>query len=170
MSLARLKNRLLARAFTVFPSLAERWGRGLAADRGAIPWDSPRKPLREATLALVTTGGVHLKTQPPFDMTDPNGDPSFRELPVDTPQASLVITHVYYDHRDAEEDLNLIFPVERLRELVERGALGALNPLAFGLMGHIDGPHLGTLRKETAPAIARKLADAKVDYALLVPA
>ncbi|MBT1074261.1 hypothetical protein KJB29_03135 [Geobacter grbiciae] len=170
MGLSRLKNRLLARVFTAFPSLAERWGRRLAMHGGEIPWSEPRKPLREAVVALVTTGGVHLTTQEPFDMTDPNGDPTFREVPVDAPRESLTITHDYYNHRDAERDLNLVFPAERLREMVEKGALGRLHGTAYSFMGHIDGPHLLTLRKKSAPEVARRLAEAKVDYALLVPA
>lgn len=170
MKLSRVKNRLLARLFTRFPSFAERWGEGLSAEKGEIPWAEPNKPLREAVLAIVTTGGVHLKSQQPFDMTDPAGDPSFREVPVDTPRELLTITHDYYDHRDAERDLNLIFPAERLGELAAAGALGALHPVAYGLMGHIEEPHLETLRRETAPEIAHRLARAGVDYALLVPA
>lgn len=170
MPFTRLKNRLLARIFTSFPSLAERWGLGLAFNISDIPWTEPQKPLKEAVLALVTTGGVHLKTQKPFNMADPNGDPTFREIPADTSFDLLTITHDYYDHRDADRDLNLVLPLQRLREMVEVGALKALHPVAYGFMGHIDGPHLKTLREETAPAIARKLALAKVDYALLVPA
>lgn len=170
MSFTRLKNRFLARIFTSFPSLAERWGRRLDANISVIPWTEPQKPLEEAVLALVTTGGVHLKTQQPFNMADPNGDPTFREIPADTSFDLLTITHDYYDHRDAERDLNLVLPLQRLQELVESGALGVLHTPAYSLMGHIDGPHLKTLQEETAPTIARKLADAKVDYALLVPA
>lgn len=170
MGRARLKNLVLARIFTVFPGLAAQWGKGLARDSSEIPWIAPRKPLREAVLALVTTGGVHLRSDTPFDMSDPNGDPTFREIPVDLQAELLTITHDYYDHRDAEKDLELVLPVRSLRELVERGALGALHPIAYGLMGHIDGPHLETLRQRTAPEIARRLAEAGVDYALLVPA
>lgn len=170
MPFLRFKNRILARIFTAFPSLAAQWGRRLAMNTCEVPWAEPGKPLLEAVLALVTTGGVHLKSQNPFNMADPNGDPTFREIPVDTPRDLLTITHDYYDHRDAEKDLNLVFPVQRLRELVEAGVLGDLHPLAYGLMGHIDGPHLHTLQEKTAPAIARKLADAGVDYALLIPA
>lgn len=170
MGSSRLKNRLLARLFTAFPSLAERWGRRLEAHEGDIPWAVPEKPLREAVLALVTTGGVHLSTHPPFDMADPNGDPTFREVPVDMPRARLTITHDYYDHRDAERDMNLVFPAQRLKELAEAGALGGLHPMAYSFMGHIAGPHLKTLQAESAPEVARRLADAKVDYALLVPA
>ncbi len=170
MDYVRLKNRVLARLFTTFPSLAARWGEGLSLDQGEIPWTAPRKPLREAVLALVTTGGVHLQSQPPFDMSDPNGDPTFREVPADTPAELLAITHDYYDHRDADRDLELVFPVRSLRELLARGALGTLHPVTFALMGHIDGPHLATLRERTAPEIARRLAAAGVDYTLLVPA
>jgi D-proline reductase (dithiol) PrdB len=168
--LLRLKNRTLARVFTAFPALAERWGKGLEANREPIPWAIPRKPLREAALALVTTGGIHLKSQPPFDMGDPHGDPTYREIPTDTPREALAITHDYYDHRDAERDLGLVLPVAELRELAEAGALGTLHPVAYSFMGHIAGPHLETLAAKTAPEVARKLAEAGLDYALLVPA
>jgi D-proline reductase (dithiol) PrdB len=165
-----MKNLIMARIFTAFPELAARWGRQLAMHAGEIPWNKAEKPLREAVLALVTTGGVHLRTQPPFKMSDPNGDPSYREIPTATPYEQLTITHDYYDHRDAERDLELVFPVQSLLELAERGVLGGLHPLAYGLMGHIEGPHLTTLQERTAPEIARRLAAAGVDYALLVPA
>lgn len=170
MGFSRLKNRTLAMLFTAFPSLAESWGKRLEMHGGEIPWAKPEKPFKEAVLALVTTAGVHLKSQPPFDMTDRNGDPTFREVPVETPREHHTITHDYYDHRDAEKDLNLVFPVERLNKMVEAGALGGLHPIVYSLMGHIDGPHLETLQERTAPEIARRLAEAGVDYALLVPA
>jgi len=170
MSSLRLKNRVLARVFTAFPSLAARWGKGLAMNSGEVPWAEPRVPLREAVLALVTTGGVHLTTQPPFDMADQAGDPSFREVPVESARELLCITHDYYDHRDAAVDLNLVYPVQRLKELEEAGALGGLHRLAYSLMGHITEPHLRELQEITAVEIARRLAGAGVDYALLVPA
>jgi len=167
---SRLKNRILARVFTAFPSLAARWGKGLVLNAGKVPWAVPRLPLRQAVVGLVTTGGVHLTTQLPFDMTDSDGDPSFRELPVDTPPGFLGITHDYYDHRDAEADLNLVYPVQRLKEMQQAGALGNLHPLAYSLMGHIDGVHLSVLQEVTAVEIARRFAKAGVDYVLLVPA
>ena len=166
----RLKNRILARVFTAFPSLAARWGKGLVMNTGEVPWVEPRLPLRQARVALVTTGGVHLKTQPPFDMTDLAGDPSFREVPVDTPDELLSITHDYYDHRDADVDLNLVFPVQRLKEIEDAGALGGLHQMAYSLMGHITEPYFRELQEKTAVEIARRLVLAGVDYVLLVPA
>jgi D-proline reductase (dithiol) PrdB len=164
------KNRLLARVYTAFPALAAAWGRRLAADSGVVPWSPVGVPLASARVALVTTGGVHHRNQPPFDMTDHNGDPSLREVHLPVHREDLVITHDYYDHRDAERDLNLVFPVERLAEIAASGAIGSLHAVAYCLMGHIDGPHLTTLVTVTAPAIARQLRTAAVDYVLLVPA
>jgi len=56
---------------------------------------------------MVTTGGVHLKTQTPFNMNDRNGDPSFRVIPRDVRKEALMITHNYYDHSDTDRDPNL---------------------------------------------------------------
>ena len=168
--MGRTWNRLMARVFTRFPSLAGRWARRLEAAPGGIPWAVPRRPLGEAVVGLVTTGGVHLRSQEPFDMDDPDGDPTFREVPVDAPRGDITITHDYYDHGDADRDLNLVLPVDRVRELVDRGVVGGLHPRAYAFMGHITGPHLVTLVRETGPEVARRLRDAAVDYALLVPA
>ncbi len=168
MSLLRT---LAARLFAAFPWLTKRW---LAAHPQAVeadvPWTPLRRPLAECTLVVITTGGVHLADQAPFDMTDPDGDPSFRVLLEDAPATSLRITHDYYDTRDARRDLNLVYPVERLRELVAAGRLAGLARAHVGLMGHVDGPHVATLRARTAPAVAELVRGLPADVALLVPA
>ncbi|HMQ30569.1 MAG TPA: glycine/sarcosine/betaine reductase selenoprotein B family protein [Chloroflexaceae bacterium] len=157
---------LLSRA----PALARLWGRGFAAvPAGEAPFAPLRKPLRECRLALVTTGGVHLRSQRPFDMGDSRGDPSFRAIPADTPAAALMITHDYYDHAAAERDLNVLFPLALGRELVARGAVGALGT-CYSFMGHIEPPHVATLVSRTAPEVARRLRQEQVDAVLLTPA
>lgn len=165
-----LKNKLFARIFTAFPALAAAWGRRLIANPDPIPWATPQVALAQARVALVTTGGVHLLDQPPFVMTDQDGDPSFREVPISSLRHQLTITHDYYDHRDAENDLNLVFPAELLQEIAGQGGIGSIHEIAYSLMGHIGGLHLPTLTDQTAPEIAQRLFAAKVDYALLVPA
>lgn len=170
MGLVSMRNRLLAKVFTAFPSLAARWARNLERNTDRVPWEEPKAPLHQATVAVVTTGGVHLRDDEPFDMKDPDGDPSYREIPIDTKPDTLVITHDYYDHADAREDIDLVLPVPSLRELASRGAVGRLHPVAYSFMGHIDGPHLDTLRRQTARAVAARLRAGAVDYALLVPA
>lgn len=169
--LLRIRNRGLAVLATAIPSLGERFAAGYHAERqeGGIPWVPVQKPLAASTIALVTTAGVHHRGQPAYDMHDHDGDPSFRELDLSLPLDSLKITHDYYDHSDADRDLNVVFPVERLRELVAVGEIGGLARHAYGFMGHITGRHLDTLKRRTAPEVAARLKRAGVDAVLLAP-
>jgi D-proline reductase (dithiol) PrdB len=171
-SFARLKNRALARLITRFPILAQRF---IAAYKpweteGEIPWVKPVKPLRQAKLALVTTSGIHHQNQPPFDMSDDDGDPSYRALDGEKLFNDFQITHDYYDHADARKDPNIIFPLERLRELAAEGILGSLAQTHYSFMGHIDGRQIVTLVEKTAREIAEKLKADQVDLVLLTPA
>jgi len=169
--LGRIKNRLLARLLTRFPALLNRvTGKIEPAVRvEETPWSQFTGPLSKARVALVTTAGVHLAGQEPFDMKDPDGDPTYRALPSDTPKEAYTITHDYYDHSDADRDLNIVFPIDRLREMAEGGEIGSLAPVNYGFMGHIDGPHIETLIKKTAPEVAARLAGDGVDVVLLTP-
>ncbi len=145
-------SRAYGQLLTRFPALARRWGKQFDAGAGDhVPFVRLRKPLHACRLALVTTGGVHLRTQPPFDMDDSRGDPTFRAIPTDTPAEQLMITHDYYDHRDAERDLNILFPLALGNELVARGALGGLGT-SYSFMGHIEPPHVETLLHCAPPA------------------
>jgi hypothetical protein len=84
-------------------------------------------------------------------------------------QASIDAFFMHHQVR-VEIDLNLIFPVERLRELVQKGVLGRLHRFGYSVMGHIENEHMRTLQEVTAVEIARRLARDGVDYVLLVPA
>ena len=134
-----------------------------------VPFARPRFPLREARVALVTTGGVHLPTQVPFDVEMKGGDVSFREIPKDTDVTTLGIAHKSdaFDQTGFRADRNLGFPLDRLREMEASGAIGRLAPRALSFMGSITSP--GRLVKEAAPAAAEILQADGVDVALLVP-
>ncbi len=131
--------------------------------QGPIPWTPLRKPWSEATVVLITTGGVHLKSDPPFHL---NSDSSFRVIPKDAQQGNLAISHQAYDRTDALKDINLVFPIERLRELERERVLGRLaaEHYGFGLMG--SARKLMPSIKE----VARRVKASGVDLALLVPA
>lgn len=169
---SRIKNRLIAKVITRFPSLAQRfitayepWESG-----EGIPWAPLRKPLSQCKLAIVTTSGIHHGAQEPFDMQDSEGDPSFRAINGATIGSNYKITHDYYDHSDAEKDLNIVFPLDRLRELQQEGVLGQLADTHYSLMGHIDGRHIVTLIESTAQQIVEKLKHDKINVVLLTPA
>ncbi len=162
-------HRWLATAYGRFPLLS-----GLAVGRWSAesdepPWSPARIPLAEASIALVTTAGVHLQRDEPFDMENREGDASFRVIPGDTAVGDLTITHDYYDHRAADGDVNCVFPIERLRELATAGRIARVAPRHIGTMGHILGAEERRLVSRTAPAIAKLLVDDGVDYVVAAP-
>ena len=128
------------------------------------------KPLAESRLALVTTAALHLPDQPAFDLALRGGDCSFRELPGDTDVGQLLIAHrsSAFNQSGALQDRNLVFPLDRFRELERQRAIGELSRRHFSFMGSITAP--GRLIAETAPAVAQKLAEDRVDAVFLVPA
>ena len=170
MSFYRLKNKLIAKIITRFPSLSERFTAAYEPWKSAdILWTEVTKPLEKCKVAVVTTAGVHQKDQEPFDMKDKDGDPSFREIDFRMGLANLMITHDYYDHSDADKDINVVFPVERLKEFEQEGIIGKLADLHYGFMGHITGRHILTLTSVTAPEVVKRLKKDKVDVVLLTP-
>lgn len=128
-----------------------------------IPWTPLRKPLEQCTVALISTGGVHLRSDRPFNL---NGDPGFRIIPKDAKSSDIAISHQAYDRTDALKDINLVFPIERLRELEAERVIGRLaeHHYGFGLMPSAEG--LMPSIKE----VARRIGESGVDLALLVPA
>ena len=129
----------------------------------AIPWVPFKHPLAEATVALIGTGGFHLCTDTPFRL---ESDASFRVIPRAATASEICITHEHYDRRDAARDLNLIFPLERLRELERERVIGRVAEEHFGF-GFTKQPE-----DYAAPAheIGRRMKLAGVHLALLVPA
>ena len=165
-----LIKRLMTAIFTL-PWVQRRWARNYRAVRMEdIPWARLSKPLSQCRVALVTSGGVLLRSDPPFIMADPDGDPSHRVIPSDTAPEALHIVHDYYDHKDADRDVNVVLPLGALRGLAAEGVIGGVGPRHYSLMGHIQGAHLTTLRERTAPEVARLLARDGVDVVLFTPA
>ncbi|MCB9898796.1 MAG: hypothetical protein H6825_12395 [Planctomycetes bacterium] len=166
-SLRKLVTKLYAR----FPSLTRWWLRRHPIETTrSVPFAPFTLPLARARLGLVTSGGVYVEGQLPFDTADPDGDPGWRPLPVDVPEERLAIAHETYDTTAALLDRNVVYPVARARELVAAGRLGALCDEHVGLMGHIDGRHLAALVERTAPAVAQHFVRQRADLVLLVPA
>ncbi len=166
-----IRNKLLAKLLTRFPSLADRAAQKVETYEVTDndPWTPVIKELSDSRLALITTAGVHLKSQEPFDMVNTDGDATFRVILNDLPVSDYAITHDYYDHSDADKDVNIVFPIDRLRELVEGSFIGSLAARHYGFMGHIDGALVDELVTKTAPAVARMLAQDMVDCVLLTP-
>ena len=135
-----------------------------------VPWTPLAKPLAKSRVAIASSAALVLPGHEPFDFeSDRGGDPTFRTVPADTRCEDLVDTHPskHFDHGDLETDRNVAFPLDRLRELAERGRIGEVAPRHLMFCGAITAP--GRLRTQTAPEAARLLAEDDVDVALLFP-
>ncbi len=170
VDLRQLKNRAAARLLTKYPVLLDQWAKSAPIITFSdTPWSPLVTKINQCRLALVTTGGVRLESQEPFDMHDPDGDPGFREIPNSASLSDLTITHNYYDGRDAEEDINIIFPIHRVADLKQAGEIKSVNHRHFSFMGHIKGHHIDTLVEKSAPKVAAALKKDDVDIVILTP-
>ena len=125
-------------------------------------------PLHESRLTFVSTAGVQPKNTMPFDTVHPVGDYTFRPVPTNSKTSDLAIHQLKYPTFGAEKDLNVIFPIERLRELVEENFIGSLTESFFSFIGYnMDAERL---EKTLAQDIADAVETEKPDVVLLAPA
>ena len=133
-----------------------------------VPLARLAKPLAKSRLTFVSTSGVQPKGTLPFDVVHPVGDYSFRRVPSTAEPVDLEIHQLKYPTVGANRDLNVIFPIERLRELAGEGVIGGLTPHFYSFIGYNMDPELleRTLAEEIAEAVVADGAEA----ALLAPA
>ena len=102
-------------------------------------------------------------------MLDPMGDSSYRIIDPGTIEENFTITHDYYDHRDANKDLNIVFPITRLAEMANAGIIRGVAKQHYSFMGHISGLNLDRLIEQTAPAVAAQCRQNQVNAVILTP-
>ncbi|GHO90716.1 D-proline reductase (dithiol) protein PrdB [Reticulibacter mediterranei] len=132
----------------------------MVMSKRCIPYTPRSRELKQSVFALVTTTGVHLRTQEPY-IEDDN---TWRLIPGDVQTADLMITHDHYDHHDADQDVNCVFPIDRLRDLAAEGIIGGINNkhLGFGFT-----QNLRDLYERAAPEMAKEIARSKADGVIL---
>ena len=116
-------------------------------------------------LAIVTTAGLHCRGDRAFSP----GDQTYRVIPSDAAPADILQSHtsIGFDRVPIMRDRNISYPVDRLRELVARGEVGALGPNGYSFMGALrDAPRV---EGETGPEVGRRLLEEGVDAALVTP-
>ena len=144
-------------------------GLGTPAD---IPWTPLAKPLSDCTVAMVSSGGVALKSDRPFDLDierrDPwFSDPCYRVIPRETVAEDIKVYHLHINAAFAEQDLNCILPLQRLAELQASGVIGRVAPSHYSYMGYTLRPQ--RLLDESVPAMISRLKQENVDAVVLVP-
>ncbi|HZO74463.1 MAG TPA: glycine/sarcosine/betaine reductase selenoprotein B family protein [Ktedonobacteraceae bacterium] len=130
--------------------------------RRCIPYTPRYKDLKESVFALITTAGVHLRSQEPFNI---EGDNSWRVIAEDVSSDQLMITHEHYDHDDADKDINCVFPLDRLREIASQGIIAGVANKHLGFMGYTQ--HFRDLYERAAPEMAKVIVRSNADGVVL---
>jgi D-proline reductase (dithiol) PrdB len=138
-----------------------------------VPWAPVSVPLSEAKVALLSTAGLSMRGDAPFDMegerrNPTRGDPSWRRIAADATSASVEVNHLHIDTGYIERDLNVALPLDRLRELVSDGSVGSMAESHYSIMGY-QGNDTSVLEEQSAPEIAAAMRGEGIDLALLAP-
>ena len=120
-------------------------------------------PLRERRVALISTAGLQVRGDRPFDV----GDDDYRIIPGDVDPADLIISHIStnFDRTGFQQDYNVMFPLARLRELAADGLVGSVAAHHYSFMGATTPETMAP----TARHLAGLLKQDRLDAALLVP-
>ena len=126
------------------------------------PWITG-PPLAKRRVALITTAGLHHRNDPPFGV----GAADYRIIPADIPASDLVMSHIStnFDRSGFQQDWNVVFPLDRLRELAREKVIGSVADYHYSFMGATDPVRM----EATARSLARIMKNDGVDAVLLVP-
>ncbi len=152
----------MARLTDLPPSLAGHLAALECATPESTPWvNGP--PLAERRVAIISTAGLQRRGEPGFAL----GEGSYRVLDGELPAGEIIMSHIStnFDRTGFQQDLNVVFPLERLQELAAGGVIGSVARYHYSFMG-ATAPEAMT---PAATALAAMLKRDGVDALLLVP-
>ena len=129
------------------------------------PFTPLKRELSQSKVGLVTSAGLHMRGDKPFEQ----GDPSYRVIP-SSAQAKDILqsqTSIGFDHTAFYKDMNVTFPMDRLSELAERKVVGSLAENYYSFMGAQRDPR--KIIEVSAPEVAQRLVAEGVEVVLLTP-
>lgn len=120
-------------------------------------------PLTRRRVAMISSAAIHPRNEPPF----PFGSAEFRRLPTSLNVGDIVMSHVSvnFDRHGFQRDVNVIYPIDRMRELAAEGVIGSVAETNYAIMGSTDPVAMQT----TADQVTGLLQQDRVDAVLLVP-
>lgn len=132
------------------------------------PFTPMRRSLPLLNLALISSAGAYIDGTEPFDIESRDGDPNFREIPVEVEAEDLRYAAKGYDPAAVLEDRNAQIPIDRLMEFEDNAVIGRLNRVWWSLSSHI--PNAAMVAEQMAPRIAERVKGYEAQAALLIPA
>jgi D-proline reductase (dithiol) PrdB len=154
---------------SLWQTINERYPGSMITKSHYVPLARPSKPMNQSRVTLISSCGVHIKSDRPMDVCHPLGDFTYRRIPSAAKNSDLIIHQLKYPHDDADLDINVIFPIERLQDLVTEGFIGGLTSNFFSFIGYNMDPD--RFEKTVVADIAFAVRDEeRADIALLAPA
>ncbi len=120
-------------------------------------------PLSMRRVALISTAGLHRRDDRPFQIM--SGE--YRIIPGETATSNLVMSHTStnFDRTGFQQDLNLVFPLDRLRDLSERAVIGSVADFHYSFMGAADPRTMESAARDLAVVLKKD----NVNGVLLIP-
>jgi D-proline reductase (dithiol) PrdB len=120
-------------------------------------------PASERRVAMISTAGLHRRDDRPFGL----GSNDYRVIPGEVKANDLVMSHVStnFDRTGFQQDLNVLFPLDRLREMAEQGEIGSVADYHYSFMGATEPEKM----EPAARNLASLMKDDGVNVVLLVP-
>ncbi len=130
---------------------------------GGEPWVTG-KPLNERRVALITSAGLHRADDQPF--TDKTSA-EYRVIPGSVKADQLVMSHLSsnFDRTGFQQDINVVFPIDRLQELAADHIIGSVADYHYAFNGSTPTPQV----EPRARQLAGLLKKDGVDAVLLTP-
>ncbi len=141
------------------PAQAKRLAELECPDFTTRPWVTG-PPLSQRRVAIVSSAGLVVRGENPFR----GRDADYRVIPADTKPEDLLISHISinFDRTGFQEDWNVVFPLDRLRELAAEGAIGSVAQTHYSFMGATDPVQMEPHARELASRLKQKGADAVI--------
>ena len=133
-----------------------------SADLPGQPWVKP-KPLALCRIAILTSAALHKRSEMPFAA----GTAEFRELPSSLATSQIAMSHISinYDRVGFARDINVVYPIDRLKELAADGVIGSVAATHYSVMGSTDPAAMA----DSADGITERMKQEGVDAVILAP-
>jgi len=119
--------------------------------------------LSERRIAIVSSAALIRRGDTPF----PFGSGEYRAVPGSWDTADILISHVSinFDRAGLQRDVNVVYPIDRLREMAADGTIGSVADTHYTVMGSTDPDSMVA----SADGIAAALHADRVTGVVLAP-
>lgn len=120
-------------------------------------------PLSQRRIAILTSAALIRRGEKPFAF----GSGECRFLPAATPAKDLLLSHVSinFDRAGWQRDINVVYPIDRMRELAAAGEIGGVADTNYTVMGSTDPAAMDN----AVDQIEGQLRQERIDSVLLTP-